>query len=100
MLVDTAMLVTIVALALYADRFWPLWLAAFQVIQVVAHVPELLIPQLLPTAYGLIISVWAYPMLVILAIGTWRHRQRIKLFGKDASWSSFSPQQTSKMAQM
>lgn len=91
-LVDAVLLVGMLTVAMNADRYWTLWITAFQIIQVLAHLPELLIPQLLPQIYGLIISVWGYPMLLILFAGTWRHQQRISRYGSDRHWSDFSVQ--------
>ncbi|MEO0439823.1 MAG: hypothetical protein AAF067_02990 [Pseudomonadota bacterium] len=88
MLVDLAMLIAFVTMALYAERFWPLWMSAMQAIQVISHLPIIFIPELLPQAYGAVIIVWSYPMLFLLAIGTWRHQQRLRKFGADRSWSS------------
>jgi hypothetical protein len=87
--VDLAMLVVIVGVALNAERFWPLWLSAFQIFQVLSHFPTALIADLLPQTYLIIVSLWAYPMLLILFAGTVRHRQRLAIYGTDRSWSSF-----------
>lgn len=92
-MVDAALLAGMFIVALHADRYWTIWITAFQIIQVFAHLPEILIPQLLPWVYGLIISVWSYPMLLILFAGTVRHRQRISRFGSDRHWSDYSLQQ-------
>ncbi|MEO9499241.1 MAG: hypothetical protein ABJD75_03590 [Parasphingorhabdus sp.] len=88
-LVDSAMLTAFVILALNAERYWPLWMSAMQAIQVISHLPIIFIPELLPQAYGAVIGIWSYPMLALLGIGTWRHRQRLKKFGADKSWSNF-----------
>lgn len=87
---DFVMMVALVALAMKAERFWTLWVAAFQVMQFASHIPELLVPGLLPVTYKIVISVWSYPMLFLLAAGTYRHNQRIALYGNDRSWSDFS----------
>lgn len=87
--IDLAMLIVIVAVALNAERFWPLWLSAFQIFQVLSHFPTALIPDLLPQTYLIVVSLWAYPMLLILFAGTVRHRQRLAIYGTDRSWSSF-----------
>jgi len=50
----------------------------------------MLIPELLPQAYFVIAAIWAYPMLIVLTIGTYRHQQRLRRFGVDRSWSDFS----------
>ena len=46
--------------------------------------------KLLPRVHLVIISLWVYPMLIILVIGTWRHVHRTKVHGTDKSWSDFS----------
>lgn len=89
-LVDTAMLVSFFYLALNAERFWTLWLCAMQSIQVLTHLPIMVIPELMPQAYGAVAAVWAYPMLIVLTVGTYRHQQRLQRFGVDKSWSDFS----------
>ncbi|MEQ8745042.1 hypothetical protein [Parasphingorhabdus sp.] len=90
LLVDTAMLVSFFYLTLNADRFWTLWLCAMQSIQVLTHLPIIIIPELLPQAYGAVAAIWAYPMLIVLALGTYRHQQRLRQYGVDRSWSDFS----------
>ncbi|WP_321327834.1 hypothetical protein [uncultured Parasphingorhabdus sp.] len=90
LLVDTAMLASFFYLALNAERFWTIWLCAMQSIQVLTHLPIIIIPELLPQAYGAVAAIWAYPMLIVLAIGTYRHQQRLRQFGADRSWSDFS----------
>ena len=87
---DIAVLLALTAVALSAERYWTLWIASFQWVQVVSHLPELLIPELLPRVHWVIISLWVYPMLIILVIGTWRHAHRTKVHGTDRSWSDFS----------
>ena len=93
LIVDFVMLSAFVMLALRAERFWTLWICAMQVIQVLSHIPKMIIPELLPQAYYLIVAFWAYPMLLVLAIGTYRHQRRLRQFGVDRSWSNFSPLQ-------
>lgn len=89
-IVDLIMLSAFVMLALHAERYWTLWVCSMQVIQVLSHIPKMIIPELLPQAYFVIAAIWAYPMLIVLAVGTYRHQQRLRLFGADRSWSDFS----------
>lgn len=89
-LTDLLMMLALVALALKAERFWTLWVAAFQVMQFASHIPEILVPDLLPVTYKVVISIWSYPMLILLAMGTFRHDQRVRAYGSDKSWSDFS----------
>lgn len=90
LIVDLAMLAAFLMLALNAERYWTIWICSMQIIQVLSHIPKMLIPELLPQAYFVIGAIWAYPMLIVLTIGTYRHQQRLRLYGADRSWSDFS----------
>jgi len=90
LIVDLAMLAAFLMLALNAERYWTIWICSMQIIQVLSHIPKMLIPELLPQAYFVIGAIWAYPMLIVLTIGTYRHQQRLQLYGADRSWSDFS----------
>lgn len=75
--IDLAVLIGFVAVALRSDRFWPLWVAGLQLTTSISHSMKAIDEQLVPIAYGAAIALWSYPILVILAIGTWRsHRMR------------------------
>ncbi len=78
LLIDLAVLASFVAVALRSDRFWPLWVAGLQLTTSMAHVMKAIDPRLLPIAYGAAIALWSYPILIILAIGTWRGYRRRK----------------------
>jgi hypothetical protein len=41
------------------------------------HVFKAIDVQLFPRAYGAALTFWAYPIIVILAIGTWRQHRRM-----------------------
>jgi len=89
-LVDVATLVGFLALALAAKRFWPLWLTALQAVGIAGHAVKLVDSATIPLAYAFILALWSYPMLLLIALGTWRHQRRLARFGADLSWSSFS----------
>lgn len=76
MLVDLAMLATFVFIALRSDRFWPLWVAGLQLTMTMAHLLKAIELDLLPKAYAAAAIFWSYPILLILAIGTWRSHRR------------------------
>jgi hypothetical protein len=78
LLIDLTVLGSFVAVALRSDRFWPLWVAGLQLTTSMAHVMKAIDPTLLPIAYGAAIALWSYPILIILAIGTWRGYRRRK----------------------
>lgn len=88
--VDVATLVALLALALRANRFWPLWVTALQTIGATAHAVKLADPEVIRWAYAFALAFWSYPMLFLLALGTWNHQKRLAKYGVDKSWSNSS----------
>ena len=77
MIVDLATLTAFVTLALYSQRFWPLWVAGLQMTASAAHALKLFDAALIPLAYAVAERFWSYPILLIIAIGAFRgHRRR------------------------
>jgi hypothetical protein len=62
--------------ALVSDRFWPLWVAGLQLTTSMGHMFKAVDTHLLPIAYAAALRFWGYPILIILAIGTWRAQRR------------------------
>lgn len=78
MLVDLAVLGGFVMVALRSKRFWPLWVAGLQLTTSVGHLLKGIDQDLLPRAYGAALQFWSYPILIILAAGTYRRHQRLR----------------------
>jgi len=76
MAVDLAVFAGFLMVALRSERFWPLWIAGLQLTTMLGHLFKGLDSQLLPRAYGAALNFWAYPIVLILAIGTWRSQRR------------------------
>lgn len=74
--VDLTVLAVFVGIALHSQRFWPLWVAGLQLTTVFGHILKAIQLSLLPYAYAGALRFWSYPILLILAIGTWRTHQR------------------------
>jgi hypothetical protein len=75
LMVDVAVLLAFLALALLTDRYWPLWTTALQLLVVLGHAAKLVDGAMVPTGYGFLLAVWSYPQLGILAAASWsRHR--------------------------
>jgi hypothetical protein len=74
--VDLATLALFVAVALRSGRFWPLWIAGLQLTTSMGHLLKAIDTDLVPVAYGAALRMWSYPILFILAIGTWRGERR------------------------
>lgn len=78
LLIDLGVLAAFVFVALRSTRFWPLWVAGLQLTSSTAHLMKAIDEDLLPMAYGAAIALWSYPILIILAIGTWRGHRRLR----------------------
>jgi hypothetical protein len=89
-LVDVATLLAFLALALRAERFWPLCVTALQAIGTSGHAAKLLDPGVIRSAYAIVLSLWGYLMLLLIALGTWNHQRRLARNGVDKSWSNSS----------
>ena len=74
--VDLMTLAAFTFVALTTDRFWPLWVSGLQLTTSMGHVLKGLDVGLVPLAYAAALRFWSYPILIILALGTWRHQRR------------------------
>lgn len=72
--VDVLALAAFTAIALRTDRYWPLWVAAFQLTTLLAHLLKGLQLDLMPQAYAAAARFWVYPIFVTIVVGTWRAR--------------------------
>ncbi len=88
LVVDGLALLAFFGIALFADRFWPLLVAGLQADAVIVHFCKLIRPDILPLGYAIGLSIWGYPILMLLAAGTARHRRRLATRGIDPAWSS------------
>lgn len=84
--VDTTLMVAIAIIAVRAQRFWPMWMAAILMDTVLTHLLKLS-PKLLPWSYGIMSASWSYPIPIILAVGAWRHHMRKQRYGDDPAWN-------------
>lgn len=76
LLVDAGVLAAFIVIALRSERFWPLWVAGLQLTMSMAHFLKAIDVTLLPRAYAAAAVFWSYPILFIIAFGTWRHQRR------------------------
>lgn len=91
--VDGALLILLAAVAILANRLWPMAMAAMQLVEVAGHVARAS-PIVMPYAYATILAIWSYPMLLLLSAATYRHQRRLAKVGSDPSWRrSSSPRQ-------
>ena len=74
--VDVVLLVGLVVVAVRSGRAWSVALAVLQSVTLLGHLGKRLDPDLWRLGYAMMITGPAYPGLVALAIGTFRHRRR------------------------
>ena len=67
--------VAFASVAMISERFWPLWVSGLQLTALLGHLLKGVESDLLPTAYAAALHFWSYPILIILAVGTWRTHQ-------------------------
>jgi hypothetical protein len=78
LLVDLLVFAGFLWVALRSDRFWPLWIAGLQLTTILGHVLKIINVDLFSRAYGAALMFWSYPIVVILAVGTWRGVRRAR----------------------
>jgi hypothetical protein len=88
--VDVTMFGAAVLLALRAERFWPICMAALLGLGLQLQVLSWVAPHPNRQVYKVLHALNAYPVLLVLAAGTRRHRRRLARDGADRNWSSFS----------
>lgn len=87
MWIDIALFAALTGVALFADRYWPLWLSAMQLFVVATHAAKAYQPAIIARAYWLVTSYIALPMVLLLLIGTIRHRERLAAGLPERAWT-------------
>jgi hypothetical protein len=76
-IVDVVTLLAFAALALRSDRFWPIWVSALLGLAVLGHLARWWMGgEIVWYAYAFVSTIWSYPILAIIALGTWNHQRR------------------------
>ncbi len=83
---DLVATVLFVGIALNANRNYPLWIAGFQLVAVVAHLVKALVPNVSELAYAIMVIGPSYCQLLVLIGGFVRHAQRQNRFGPYREW--------------
>jgi hypothetical protein len=86
-IVDLVLALVLFRVALTAHRLWPMPVAGMQLLSAAGHLLRLSDPTMLPALYWVGRAVWAYPMFALLAVGTLRHRNRVKQAGREPDWT-------------
>ena len=76
--VDMILLAALCLIAIRANRWWPIPAAGCQLVAVLVHAGKLLDPTMIPDSYAFLVTIWSWPMVLLLGLGTWAHRRRLK----------------------
>jgi hypothetical protein len=87
--IDLALFLALLGLSLHANRYWPLWVTSLQFVTLFSHLGFAALQTQAPQAYAIASVAWAFPIQIILAFGTARHRQRLTQFTVDPPWSGY-----------
>lgn len=86
MAIDLAVLVLLMRLAIRANRIYPLWMLAAQLIATLMHLGRELDSHVPPIAYFLLVHAPSYIQVLAFAAGLVAHRRRTKIYGTYRSW--------------
>ncbi len=90
LIVDAVTFLAFVAIALRANRYWPLWVSAMLGIGMLGHLARGMIPDTFWWAYAVVLTIWSYPIVLLFALGAFLHRRRLRRYGVDRSWVNSS----------
>ncbi|NUR45575.1 MAG: hypothetical protein HOP91_05395 [Sphingomonas sp.] len=93
LLVDAMLLLALSLVAIRANRWWLIPVAGCQLVAVLVHTGKMLDPAMIPNGYAFLVKVWSWPMVALLAYGTWAHRSRIRRGIMLPDWKLSSMQQ-------
>lgn len=91
LLTDLAAAALFVAVALNANRNYPLWVAGFQLVALGGQLARVLFANASPLAYTILIVGPAYCQLLLIAAGFVRHVLRQRRFGPYREWRQAAP---------
>lgn len=92
-IIDLLGLAGFVAIGLRANRFYPLVLAAAQLVAFMAHLARAMVEPVSSLAYYLLIAMPFWFQIVVLGIGIGRHIHRSGRHGPYGDWRQVGPMQ-------
>ncbi|WP_148276612.1 hypothetical protein [Sphingobium sp. SYK-6] len=79
--IDAATFFAMFVIAGVSDRWWPIWVAAFQLNSVVAHFATMIDPAFSALVYQGYEGLWAIPLLLVMVLGIYRDRMWTARYG-------------------
>ncbi|WAT17933.1 hypothetical protein OZN62_13610 [Aurantiacibacter sp. MUD11] len=86
LVIDLLVLILLGRLAVRANRIYPLWMLAGQIISTLMHFNRELSPTLDPIAYLVLTRMPSYLQIMALGVGLVAHRVRVHRYGTYRSW--------------
>lgn len=90
-LLDLIAAALFIAIALNANRNYPLWIAGFQIVALVAHLVKALIDTVSPLSFAILVIGPSYCQLLLLLGGSVRHWLRERRYGPYREWRMSPP---------
>lgn len=87
--VDFLVFAALLALALHANRFWPMWVTACNALGLLGHISVMVAPTISPLFYATVSMGSAWPAVILLGVGTYRHSRRVMAGQTDPAWTDF-----------
>ncbi|MCB2067940.1 MAG: hypothetical protein KDE15_15020 [Erythrobacter sp.] len=84
---DLMQFASFMAVALFANRIWPLWLSAAQLVAITGSLAFFAVVDGFNLAYWALTQLPLFVQLVALAIGTFAHHRRTVRIGRYNCWS-------------
>ncbi|MGQ0277609.1 hypothetical protein ACT17R_03080 [Sphingopyxis sp. Q841] len=86
LVIDGLIAAVFLAVAIQANRVYPLWLAAIQLVSVIAHFAREANSQVAKLAYALMDYLPYYALLIILFMAIRTHAKRVRRIGPYPAW--------------
>lgn len=84
--IDTLGAACLLAIALNANRNYPLFVAALQVLAMSAHFSRGLIESIAPIAYAVMLTIPGWVQILVFGVGLLRHVVRERRYGPYRDW--------------
>lgn len=95
LVVDVLLLAALSFIAIRANRWWVIPAAGCQLVAVLVHAGKLLNPSMFPASYAILMTIWSWPMVALLGLGTWAHRRRLADGSISLDWKPSSARRRS-----
>lgn len=91
LLLDCLIACLLLAIALRANRIYPLWMAAWQLVAVLSHAARFESRSSAALAYAILLYLPSYLLLLTFGLGLAAHIRRVRLWGQYRSWWNDCP---------